>query len=160
MILHVFTFTWWLKINRCISSKFWRLCQSYPRSHRAVGATCSVFTYAVSGLLFFFFGGELVDDIRVPQAVSLEGSSQQSSCLTVLSERCGRIWVFQSCVACAVFVATVFFHRLWSIVSFQQTRLRTDLDFGDTCSLSMFPATFDMFSSRQARTKEGVQECD
>ena len=37
---------WWLKIKRWISLSFWRWCQSYLESPRAVGAACSIFTYA------------------------------------------------------------------------------------------------------------------
>ena len=40
--------TRWLKINPWISLRFWPLCQSYPGSPHAVGATCSIFMYGGS----------------------------------------------------------------------------------------------------------------
>ena len=128
--------------------------------------------------LCFLFGSELVDGIGLPQASFL------SHCF---GRRMWLHWVSPRCVAWVDFVSTFLSHCFgeecgriglsqavmtgWSSLRpssfiasgpsflFRRERSRTDSDVANTRSLSMFPARYDMFSLRQAGTKEGVQEC-
>ena len=63
-----------------------------------------------------------------------------------------------SCITGVFFVSTVYCHRLWSIVSFEQKSPRSAFNLAETCSLGIPTDRFDMFLSKQdARPLRGCK---